>query len=283
MLEVKVFGGLGNQIFQYAFYEYLKINNNDVFMNINDFKIHHHHQGFELKRVFNIKGQYKNDDSPNSIKMNSLIIRSIQKLLNCRISRITEYYENKEVSFVPCRKFNWDVFFIGYWQDIRYIDAVEDTLKKQLHFVEITDKSNTNFLERIKNKTTVSVHIRRGDYLKNNKLLGICDEDYYNGAIAYMKVKLSDPCFVFFSDDIPWCREQYKDCNAIFVDWNTSENSFRDMQIMSLCSHNIMANSTFSWWASWLNKNHDRIVVMPSMWFKDYSSEPLRIKGSVLL
>lgn len=134
MIEIKVFGGLGNQMFQYAFYRYLRLANEDVVMNISDFNVHNHHQGFELERVFGIEGPYNKEESKMAIKSNSFIIRSLQKALGVRISKETEYYENKELSIVNCERINNDTFLVGYWQDVEYIKPVDAIIRNSFKF-----------------------------------------------------------------------------------------------------------------------------------------------------
>jgi hypothetical protein len=98
---------------------------------------------------------------------------------------------------------------------------------------------------------------------------GGCNLDYYNKAIKIIINKVENPIFFIFSDDINWCKEniKIKDHEIIYVDWNVGDNSYIDMQLMSTCKHNIMANSSFSWWSAWLNKNKDKIVISPYKWF----------------
>ena len=96
----------------------------------------------------------------------------------------------------------------------------------------------------------------------------ICSEKYFDSAIKYINERIPKPIFFVFSDDIEWCRTKLNIANAIYVDWNKDDNSFRDMQLMSMCKHNIICNSTFSWWGAYLNNNPDKIVIAPNKWMK---------------
>ena len=279
MIEIKVFGGLGNQMFQYAFYRYLRLANEDVVMNISDFNVHNHHQGFELERVFGIEGPYNKEESKMAIKSNSFIIRSLQKALGVRISKETEYYENKELSFVNCERINNDTFLVGYWQDVEYIKPVDAIIRNSFKFRKALSQKNRETVEFAQNRASVSVHIRRGDYVGNVGLGGICDDKYYTQAIEYMNRNVENPVFIFFSDDIQWCRDKYAELDAVFVDWNAGENSYIDMQLMSLCKHNIIANSTFSWWGAYLNSNQDKVVICPKIWNEKYKLNRLVADG----
>ena len=128
-------------------------------------------------------------------------------------------------------------------------------------------KKNKELKEYINNNFCVAVHIRRGDYLNYSYLNEICNKQYYDQAIQYFKNKYNFCSFVFFSDDILWCKEKFKEIkNSIFVDWNTKDQSYLDLYMMSLCQNNIIANSTFSWWGAYLNNNNEKIVICPKFW-----------------
>ena len=107
------------------------------------------------------------------------------------------------------------------------------------------------------------MHIRRGDYLQINNGTIVLPISYYHMAIKMMLKRVKDPTFLFFSDDMEWVKENIHVPNAIYVDWNTGKESWQDMYLMSMCNHNIIANSSFSWWGAWLNNHKDKIVVSP--------------------
>ena len=113
---------------------------------------------------------------------------------------------------------------------------------------------------------SVSIHVRRGDYLNEPLLNGICDEQYYVAAIEEIKAMVDNPVFFIFSNDILWCKTHFNQINAVFVENNTGKNSYRDMQLMSLCKHHIIANSSFSWWGAWLGKYKDSMICAPTKW-----------------
>lgn len=272
MLEVMANGGLGNQMFQYAFLCYLQSVGNDVKLNISDFQVHRHHNGFELERIFGITGPYNYSISKIGTNNNSLFIRSLKKLLHARIVNENEYYENKIFSNIPLKKIEQNILFYGYWQDKKYLECVREKLKSDFSFPTLNDKNKVLY-EKLKNKDSVSVHVRRGDYLKDESISSICDTEYYKEAIKLCQKRIDDPVFVFFSDDIKWCRENFHNLKAVFVDWNAGLESYRDMQMMSLCSHNIIANSTFSFWGAWLNNNMEKIVIAPVKWTTSFGSK----------
>src|SRR5690606_38192956 len=148
---------------------------------------------------------------------------------------------------------------------------VAEELREHFQFPQITDIKNKELIQHIQQRNSVSLHVRRGDYLiaSNQHLGSICDNAYYEKAITYINEKTDSPLFVIFSNDIPWCKETFNNIDAIFVDWNTGNQSYIDMQLMSLCKHNIIANSSFSWWGAWLNNNPDKIVVSPNKWINE--------------
>lgn len=274
MLAVRIFGGLGNQMFQYAFYEFLKKNNTEVVIDTSDFQIHNHHHGYELYRAFSIKEELC--DSKKLRKWGntkrSLFTRLIGKTGKYLCSS-EEFCELQYNCRVLDKTIHRDVYFNGFWQDLFYVERVSEELRTKFCFPPIEDEKNKSFVEECKKKTIIGVHIRRGDYLKDKNFASICGEEYYKKAIKLMEERYPDACFAYFSDDLDWCREKFgfKDDN-IYVDWNTGINSFRDMHLMSLCTHNIIANSTFSWWGAWLNSNIDKVVIAPRQWTKTQDS-----------
>ena len=122
-------------------------------------------------------------------------------------------------------------------------------------------------MQKIMESNSVSLHIRRGDYLDNdiNCSLGL---PYYNEAIKFINTNISNPSYFVFSDDIEWAKENIKQEQMEFIGWNKGGNSYIDMQLMSSCKHNIIANSSFSWWAAWLNSNPDKKIAAPQQWMR---------------
>jgi len=279
MKIVKFLGGLGNQMFQYAFYINLQQHFKTVKADLKDFETYSLHNGFELEDIFPVKLEmatsfHLNLYQPYSRKW---IWRKLKRLNGSKNAYLEE---TPFFSYQPnLFKENKKRYFWGYWQHIDYIKSVEDQLRKDFRFPPIIENNNIQLVENIKNQITVSIHIRRGDYLNEPSFLGICDLVYYQKAIKFMQENLQDPLFVFFSNDIEWCRVNFSGLNTKFVDWNTGKDSFRDMQLMSLCHHNIIANSSFSWWASWLNENPNKIIVCPEKWINDTD---LKTEGLIL-
>lgn len=275
MIIVRVFGGLGNQIFQYAFYKCLECNNDDVYLDISDYNIHHHHNGFELDKVFKIKFNKATNKEIKKISFDkkSFLYRLIRKIFKIELVKTSEYTEMKDICDVKIGNIEQEVYFNGFWQDIKYVEFIENELRKELIFNEKLSGKNKDVIDKFIGRETVSIHIRRGDYLNNKSLGGICNNEYYLNAIEYINKVIDRPVFFIFSDDIEWVKNNFKlKSECIYVDWNKEEESYKDMQLMSMCKHNIIANSTFSWWGAWLNMNRNKIVICPKKWFNNKNS-----------
>lgn len=282
MLVVKSFGGLGNQIFQYLFYEYLKLDNDDVYFDISDFKVHNHHYGFELDKVFNVDFDIPSKNL-NNIHYNDLsfFYRIFCKLFDAELTKKNEFVERTGALVLNRTSFKRDLYFKGFWQNSHY---VKECSHVKLHFKNKLSGKNRELLERLKDCDTVSLHIRGGDYINNSSLGAVCTKKYYREAISHIKKQISSPVFLVFSDDVEYARTILADEGQVnYVTWNTGEDSSKDMQLMASCKHNIIANSSFSWWAAWLNPNPRKKVVMPAIWFNGQSYNPLKVDGWLTL
>ncbi|MGN0002419.1 MAG: alpha-1,2-fucosyltransferase [Sphingobacterium composti] len=275
MKIVKIHAGLGNQMFQYALVQALQKFGHKVKIDFSEFEVYNIHNGYELGRAFNIH-------MTHITKMEQKLFYGRRQRIGYRLLRFllntnnAFYIEKPEFSFSEdTLKNQKHAYLSGYWQHHSYVDLVEDELRTNFIFSPTTGQRNQE-LEAILQNTpnTVSIHVRRGDYLQHPTLNGICDKAFYERAIAHINSHIEGPIYVFFSNDIPWCKENFNFPNAIFVDWNTGENSFRDMQMMSLCHHHIISNSSFSWWAAWLNTKSDKMVIAPTSWIKDEQADP---------
>ncbi len=272
---VRITSGLGNQIFQYAFYRALKANIAETRMDISEFRHRNHHNGYELERVFNIIPDYADRRECNQIadmskSIWSEIRRKFLKIkLNCRGIVIRE--SDLGTSYHQQLLSKTDSYFVGFWQTEKYFSSVESLLRKELSFKTELSGRCREIADVIRTTNSVSLHVRRGDYQKARRAESfgtVCTLDYYRKAIDLICSKVANPTFFIFSDDMIWVKENLKIDNAYYVDFNTHKESYRDMQLMSLCNHNIIANSSFSWWGAWLNPNPDKIVVAPNIWFR---------------
>ena len=161
------------------------------------------------------------------------------------------------------------VYLHGYWQSERYFSVVAPQIRKDFTFPPFSSTANAEMAEQIAATTSVSLHVRRGDYVT----LGahaLCGQPYYDAALQKVCEGLDDPTVFVFSDDPGWARDNLSlDQRKVVVDLNGADTDFEDMRLMSLCQHNVIANSSFSWWAAWLNANPDKRVAGPAQWFGD--------------
>lgn len=275
-------GGLGNQMFQYAFYLAQKQKNPKVKCDSSIVKIKNEHNGYELYNVFKIKTEasaltYVFTKILNRLKSNKNITRLISIFLKITLIKDSIPSEYKpEILVTKTRN-----YYLGYWQSEKYFKNISETIRTAFTFdVTKLSQESRQTAQEIQNTNSISIHIRRGDYLldKYQKLYGgICTLDYYTKAINHMLKNFPDCKFFIFSDDIKWVEENL--CNLIhnktFIDFNKGKNSWQDMYLMSICKHNIIANSSFSWWAAWLNLNKNKIVISPNKFLNIGDSKDL--------
>lgn len=276
MITVILSGGLGNQMFQYAAGRALSLKLQTE-LSIDTFLLRKKTKttirNFELI-VFNTKVK------ENSPLKNRLITKSFYFLnkygLKKPIFEVFNIFRDKKAQNFDSRFENLskNSTLFGYFQNENYFQAISSDLKKDFEFIVPFDDKNAEIAKEITSTPSVSVHIRRGDYLNPNINLAVLQTDYYQKAIAHIREKIANPVFYIFSDDIHWAKLNLdlSETNHTFIDWNTGNESFRDMQLMSLCRHNIIANSSFSWWAAWLNSNPQKIVIAPAIWYKNETS-----------
>ncbi|MBO7129559.1 MAG: alpha-1,2-fucosyltransferase [Prevotella sp.] len=274
MRIVKVIGGLGNQMFQFALYKALQrqFPEERVLLDLHCFNGYHKHRGFEIPKIFDVTYEEANWKEVAKVAYpypNFQTWRFGSRILP---DRKTMLKEKADYAFEPTamtRK--GDTYYDGYWQHEEYfLDYREDVLRTYT-FPAFEDERNRETARLIANKNSCAIHIRRGDYVRDKLFRDICDLDYYQTAILRMKGAAIPDLFCVFSDDASWCREHISpllgQTEAIYVDWNTDGNSFHDMHLMSLCRHQIIANSSFSWWGAWLNTNKEKVVIAPRKWW----------------
>ena len=274
MKVVRLIGGLGNQMFQYALFLSLKnaFPLEEVYVDKTLYNSYHLHNGLELERVFHLTLPQAPIPKLRKICWYSSHYRITNIFRRILPTRKAECYEPADYSIdETVLKQAGDRVFFGYWQCSKYFSNVSEIVRLAFRFSDFEDQKNLDMSKTIANAgESVSIHIRRGDYLKSELYAGLCDLDYYRKAIEHICANRQNPQFFIFSDDIPFCREHIipfiKNNTVTFVDFNKGCNSFRDMHLMSLCRDNIIANSSFSWWAAYLNMHEDKIVCAPEKW-----------------
>ena len=312
MIVLRITSGLGNQMFQYAFYTLLteKYKDTEVLADISWFKHNHEHREYELEKIFgSVSGslfEIKKANTSTIVKMSGKIpnffngmagaafdkIRRIPNrilkdtLLKKRAPFILEQDQDLFFEKVMNLDTSKDWYIQGFFIEEMYYGQILDKVKERLVFPAITEASNMEYEKLISSCDSVSLHVRRGDYLSDlykDKFLTL-GRGYYEKAVNYVSKEIisaakaqnreADIKFFVFSDDEQFVRDEFTWLdNKVIVTGNTGDKSFRDMQLMSLCKHNITANSTFSQWGALLNSNDGHITIYPKVYMKDSDNE----------
>lgn len=269
-------GGLGNQMFQYAFGSIIAKKNNTKLTIDTTFFERNNNETNCINREFGLD-IFDIDISKVNYLKTSLLTRLINKIYKKKHI----YYKEPSFAFNPnALKLKKPITISGYFQSYKYFIGYEDFIKSIFKFPEEKiGKKNIETLKEIIESNSISIHIRRGDYvnnLKTSQTHGICSLDYYHKAIIELtKDKKDDFKLYFFSDDITWVKDNFNkiNLNKNYITNNTQENSWIDMFLMSKCKHNIIANSSFSFWGAWLNSNNNKKIIAPKAWFLDEKLE----------
>lgn len=257
---VLISGGLGNQMFQYAFVLSMRQRGINVVPDLMPYKWDNPHNGYELERVFGLKEDYA---SYNLIHKYSYVL--LKRIKSKRV--LVDYLD-----YLPQVFQQRFTFYDGFWQLERYFHDCEDEVRKAFTFKNV-DNHNMEMGSQMKSVNSVSIHFRRGDYLKIPRLM-VCDDAYYKNAINFIIEHVENPVFYVFSNDVEWSREFMENLHVRFevMDFNQGKDSYKDMFLMSQCKHNIIANSSFSWWGAYLNSFPPKIVVSPKEWNRRVST-----------
>lgn len=298
MIIVKFTGGLGNQLFQYALFCALqeKYEDTEILADTSAYYVLDLHYGFEIDKIFQLSEngniniatkrqlysarreipyfvggaigkivQVPTDWINARIRQNAEnkgirnVIREEDLIWNRDSHRIKSVIDNLDITK------NW--YLDGYWQEEIYFEHVMDKVKMKCSFPELQSIQEMELETQIVHSNSVGVHVRRGDYV--NSFYDILGIDYYRNAFEYIKKRVDNPTFFIFSEDAKYVKEAFSWLeNKTIVSFNTGKDSYKDMQFMSMCKHNIIANSSFSTWAAYLNRNEDKTVIYPSQYTK---------------
>lgn len=282
MIIAKLSGGLGNQMFQYAFGRRLSLKNNtplklDVSELSMPLKGEYTPREYGLN-VFSINASIAQEDELkkySKTKFEKIIDFSLLHLpININKLYVREPYFH---FFKRALKAPKDSYLDGYWQSEKYFTEIRNTLLNDYSLSAEVSEKTAQLAKEIQNCNSVSIHVRRGDYISiasNSGLYEVCDVKYFMTAMDKISAVISNPKFYIFSDDSEWFRQNVKTNYLVeFVTHNSGKDSFQDIYLMSLCKHNIIANSSFSWWGAWLNKNPQKCVIAPERWFKSNSKD----------
>ena len=271
MIIINITGGLGNQLFQYAFGRALSIKNRcQLKLDISSYQNYEWHD-YSL-RPFSIRENFADKSDCELLKGEKFSF--VRKIKQNIFNNKKFYYSEKDLRFNEKYKNLANPAYIsGYWQSEKYFKQVEEIIRNEFKIVIPPSKPNQNLIKKIEKENAISLHVRRGNYanIKHvNKVHGTSPLSYYNDAIKVLIPKIPDPVFYIFSDDIEWAKKNLIINNeTVFVDFNNNTTDFEDMRLMSMCKHHIIANSTFSWWGAWLNDSKSKIVIAPKIWFND--------------
>jgi hypothetical protein len=281
MIVIRLKGGLGNQMFQYAFGRYLSLKNNDILkldISFLEKPAHGYTQRKYELGVFNIDEKFaRKEETPFVVRNNCLISKFLLKFFKKNLHMTGVNYCPEE-SLPRILKTKGNLYLDGYWQNHYFPDAIRSRLIKEFSLKnrkEFLKGKNRKVIKEIKSSSSVSVHIRRTDYIsiKNNRqAFSCCDKAYYQRAMKKIKEVIKRPKFFFFSDDTAWVKKSIEAKDAVYIDWN-KETPCYDMVLMSNCQNHIIANSTFSWWGAWLNSKANKNVVVPRLWNKKDESK----------
>ena len=285
MIITSLNSGLGNQMFQFAAGKSLARHlQTELLLDISWFKNSDKAQtprSFELM-VYPIKDQIAKEEVINQLIRPSS--HGIFNRIKHKINRNRSIH-NQWLFIEPHFHFYSDFFkakapvmLSGYWQSEKYFQLISEEIKS-IFSLEIPQyDSNFSWVQLMQTQAqAVAIHVRRGDMVKNPevaKIHGSCNLDYYQRAMSYVESKVEQPSYFVFSDDIAWCKEHLNSKFPIyFVSGNEGDRAYWDIQLMRYCKHNIIANSSFSWWGAWLNNTPNKIVVSPINWFNHSDSD----------
>jgi hypothetical protein len=246
-----------------------------------------YHNGYEIDKIFANNGLKKasvwNILKTSYYMPNFFLSRVIRKVLPVRKS---EFIQGAKDAFcynkIPMSDATYS-YYEGYWMCAKYIEPYRDEVIRAFTFPKFTTRENVAYAQSLASDSSVTIHIRRGDYLKASNVANICTLDYYRKAIAEARKQIPAPVFFVFSNDQNWCmrnlKDEFGDSEVHFVANNKGAESYRDMQLMSLARCNILANSSFSWWGAFLNGRKDQTVYVPYKWMNDRNTDGMYLSS----
>jgi Glycosyl transferase family 11 len=278
MIIVKLQGGLGNQLFQYAACRQLALKNNTLLFF--DTTLLEYTKQSDTKRKFEL-GVY----NIRAGVADKALLQKVEKEAAAK-NRLRKYFRFLDPCIYNEPHFYFDPLFLklkkstivnGYLQSEKYFKAIENVIRQELVLNRPVSSKTASLKQEIDKTTAVSIHIRRGDYVNNEatqKAHGTCSMEYYQKAVSIIAAKVDNMQLFIFSDDIDWVKNNFHTTHPVtFVGHNDADHAYEDMYLMSCCHHNIIANSSFSWWGAWLNNNTSKIVVAPSKWFNEFDAD----------
>lgn len=270
MIISKCFGGLGNQLFQYATGRRIAmLHNTKLFLDTTHYA-NYSHRNFGLS--------YFNTDFTEINNYKVFALKHPSHFLKMQLGYVPVIREKFEQS-QNIDTFPGNCILEGYWANENYFVDIRDVLLNEMQIKQTFKSTGFNYYQNVISGTNaISVHIRRGDYLKpeNKSIFQSLNVEYYKEAMNIIYSKVTDPIFYFFSDDMKWVKANFpKQTNYFYVNEDNILKDFEELILMSLCQHNIIANSTFSWWGGWLNGNPGKVIIQTSQWYSDATYQAL--------
>lgn len=268
-------GGIGNQFFQYAVGRSLAIRHKGELL-LDDSLLRQRRFGVTPRgyglAMYNILARKLNPDEESSLQF--LVRHPFRYLYATGLLKSDfTYYREPHFEFDSrLHQLAGDLILEGYWQSERYFADIANELRRELQPINLLDVKAQEILNQILNENSVSLHVRRGDYISNPTVVNnhvVCDFAYYQKAVSIVAERVANPVFFVFTDDPLWVTNKFRiDFPMVLVSRLNTWPAYDDLRLMSHCAHNIIANSSFSWWGAWLNSSPKKIVVAPSRWFR---------------
>lgn len=274
MFIVKFQGALGNQMFEYAFMKRLEKAYPDNIIKahietIKDFN------GYELDKVFGINLENSTWKQVARLSYNYPTDAPASKLINilCKVHQFRFGYKDSHIKQDDNTAYYQEIFQLnplksyyldGVWANSNYIETIREELLSDFKFINPLEGENKSFSQKMRSENSVCIHVRRNEYVTMG--LSVTSENYYHQAIEIIKSKILNPTFYIFSDDHEYCKKLFSNLiDFTLITGNSGRNSYKDMQLMNFCKHNIIANSTFSFWGAYLSNYTNKIVITPNI------------------
>ena len=271
MIVMRLKGGLGNQLFQYALGRYLSYSKNTA-LELDTASYHVDRLRVYRLDCFEIAASASDRlpffSTEGRARHLNRIIQAVKGIFSRPFQIIRERHFSFDASVFDCSD---QAYLDGFWQSEQYFAPIADVIRHDLRLKNPLPSALQELAGQIQATNAVAVHVRRGDYVSNPTTTayhGVCSAQWYGDAAKLMMQKVDKPTFFVFSDDYEWVRENIRlDAPTVFIPPSPDGQECNDMHVMSLCQHNIIANSSFSWWGAWLNANPNKIVIAPKQWF----------------
>lgn len=271
MIIIKLTGGLGNQLFQYALGRRLSIDR-DSPLKLDITSFNDGIRAYKLNKLRIIAEIANREEISKFIyPYRRGFLNDLNDLYQTKIPYEKKRIVKEQSLLYDSRILNGkrDVYLSGYWQSYKYFNAIFDKIRQEFSVINDPDEQNQELIQKILSEESVAIHFRRGDYVTNPNIR-TCTPDYYAQAIELINKRSERPHYFIFSDDPDWVKNNFNFTGKrTYINHNGSEKDYEDLRLMSFCKHHIIANSTFSWWGAWLSDYKDKIIISPKNWFYD--------------